>query len=175
MQFLEHPLDPQLINIRRLFPSPLASIQFPDAKRLNTELKAQIAQRMADDVYGTQRSNAGGWQSAGDFAQWGGEACEALVRFATQFATQMTVVHSEQYGFIEPGFEWKVNAWVNVNEAGQRATAMHFTATLGRFGPVFIGSMPVAARMTRRWAATWSSWTRAAWWLRPITRHCACE
>ncbi|WP_269476461.1 hypothetical protein [Pseudomonas carnis] len=30
MQFLEHPLDPQLINIRRLFPSPLASIQFPD-------------------------------------------------------------------------------------------------------------------------------------------------
>ncbi|WP_338475010.1 TIGR02466 family protein [Pseudomonas khavaziana] len=124
MQTSHQRLDPQLITIRRLFPSPLASIQVPDAHWLNGELKALIAQRMAADTRGAQRSNTGGWQSAHDFPEWGGAACETLVRFATEFATQLTAVHSEQYGFIEPGFEWKINAWVNVNEAGH-SNALH--------------------------------------------------
>lgn len=124
MQACHQRLDPQLITIRRLFPSPLASIQVPDAQWLNGELKDLIAQRMAADTLGAQRSNTGGWQSAHDFPEWGGVACETLVRFATEFATQLTAVHSEQYGFIEPGFEWKINAWVNVNEAGH-SNALH--------------------------------------------------
>lgn len=81
MQPSHQPLDPQLINIRRLFPSPLASIQIPDAQWLNVELKALIAQRIAGDTQGAQRSNAGGWQSAHDFAEWGDPAVGGDLEF----------------------------------------------------------------------------------------------
>lgn len=124
MQASNKSVNPELINIRRLFATPLASLQYPDAVRLNAELKTLISCRMADDQGGARRSNDGGWQSASDFAQWGGEACDALVEFATQFATQLTAVHSDQYGLTEPGFAWKLNAWANVNEAGH-SNALH--------------------------------------------------
>jgi len=124
MQPSSHLLNPEHINIRRLFATPLASIQYPDAARLNAELQKLILSRMANDPGGTQHSNEGGWQSRSDFAQWGGEACEALVRFAKAFANQLTAVHSEQHGLIEPGFEWTLNAWANVNQAGH-GNALH--------------------------------------------------
>ncbi|WP_095188739.1 TIGR02466 family protein [Pseudomonas sp. Irchel 3E19] len=111
-------VDPELIKIRRLFATPLASLQYPHAETLNAELKTLITQRMAQDLCGTQRSNEGGWQSSNDFSTWGGDACDALVRFATDFAGQLTAVHSEQYGLTEPAFAWKLNAWANVNQAG---------------------------------------------------------
>ncbi|MCB2250324.1 2OG-Fe(II) oxygenase family protein [Pseudomonas chlororaphis] len=124
MQLGNNLLDPERIKIRRLFATPLASIQHPDAERLNAELKAVVIRRMAEDRGGAQRSNDGGWQSANDFPEWGGEACDALVKFAKEFARQLTAVHSEQYGLIEPGFEWTLNAWANVNEAGH-SNALH--------------------------------------------------
>ncbi|PJK32736.1 hypothetical protein CWC48_24840 [Pseudomonas sp. S10E 269] len=124
MQSSNIRLDPELITIRRLFATPLASVQYPDAQRLNAELRAIVAARRASDILGAQRSNDGGWQSADDFSQWGGEDCMALVQFATEFATQLTAVHHADLGFIEPGFEWKLNAWVNVNEAGH-SNALH--------------------------------------------------
>ncbi len=111
-------VDPELIKIRRLFATPLASVQYPGAEKLNAELKAIVTTRMVQDRNGTQRSNDGGWQSANDFAHWEGDACAALVEFAKAFAGQLTAVHSDQYGLTEPHFEWKINAWVNVNEAG---------------------------------------------------------
>ena len=124
MHSSNNPLNPELINIRRLFATPLASLQYPDAEKLNAELKTLITCRMADDLGGAQRSNDGGWQSASDFPEWGGQACDALVGFATEFATQLTAVHSEQYGLTEPSFAWKLNAWANVNQAGH-SNALH--------------------------------------------------
>ena len=124
MQSSNNLINPELIKIRRLFATPLASIQYPDADRLNTELKTLITRRMAEDRSGAQRSNDGGWQSSNDFPAWGGEACDALVKFATEFAVQLTAVHSDQYGLTEPAFEWKLNAWANVNEAGH-SNALH--------------------------------------------------
>ncbi|UII74152.1 2OG-Fe(II) oxygenase family protein [Pseudomonas sp. HN11] len=124
MQSSNHVLNPELIHIRRLFATPLASIQHPDAQWLNSELKALVAQRMAADLSGAQRSNEGGWQSTDDFSAWGGEACTALVQFAIEFANQLTAVHHVHHGFIEPAFEWKLNAWVNVNQAGH-SNALH--------------------------------------------------
>ncbi|KTC42399.1 hypothetical protein AO265_17465 [Pseudomonas sp. ABAC61] len=111
-------VDPQLINIRHLFATPVASLRHPDAQALNVQLKALIDSRMAQDLRGAQHSNDGGWQSPSDFNLWGGTACESLVQFAKDFASQLTAVHSEQYGLVEPNFEWKINAWVNVNQAG---------------------------------------------------------
>ncbi|NMX60319.1 hypothetical protein HBO12_03205 [Pseudomonas sp. WS 5059] len=124
MHSSNNPVNPELINIRRLFATPLACLQYPDAEELNAELKTLITCRMASDQGGTQRSNDGGWQSASDFPEWGGQACDALVGFAKEFATQLTAVHSEQYGLTEPSFAWKLNAWVNVNQAGH-SNALH--------------------------------------------------
>lgn len=64
MQSSDNLLNPELINIRRLFTTPLASIQYPNANTLNAELKSVVTQRMAQDQSGAQRSNDGGWQSA---------------------------------------------------------------------------------------------------------------
>lgn len=124
MQSSDKLLNPELINIRRLFTTPLASIQYPNADTLNAELKALVTHRMAQDQCGAQRSNDGGWQSANDFQEWGGDACGALVAFATQFATELTAVHHEGFGLTVPGFEWKLNAWANVSQAGH-SNALH--------------------------------------------------
>ncbi|WP_260404620.1 2OG-Fe(II) oxygenase family protein [Pseudomonas sp. RIT778] len=124
MPSTSHLVNPDLIKIRRLFTTPLASIQYPDAAKLNSQLKTIITTRMAQDRSGTQRSNDGGWQSANDFHEWGEEASDALVKFAKAFAVQMTAVHSEQFGLTEPSFEWKLNAWANVNTAGH-SNALH--------------------------------------------------
>ncbi|WP_243459098.1 putative 2OG-Fe(II) oxygenase [Pseudomonas fluorescens] len=118
-----HLVNPDLIKIRRLFTTPLDRLQYPDAERLNTDLKTIITTRMAQDRCGAQRSNDGGWQSA-IFHDWGEEASDALVKFAKAFAVQMTAVHSEQYGLAESSFEWKLNAWANVNTAGH-SNALH--------------------------------------------------
>lgn len=124
MPSTSHLVNPDLIKIRRLFTTPLASIQYPDAAKLNSQLKTLITTRMAQDRSGAQRSNDGGWQSANDFHEWGEEASDALVKFAKAFAVQMTAVHSEQFGLTEPSFEWKLNAWANVNTAGH-SNALH--------------------------------------------------
>ncbi|WP_395606489.1 TIGR02466 family protein [Pseudomonas sp. B22129] len=128
-----YPVDPELITIKRLFTTPLASIQYPDAATLNAQLKAVITRRMAHDLRGAQRSNEGGWQSANDFQKWDDASCVALVTFATAFATQLTAVHSEQYGLTEPAFEWKLNAWANVNQAG------HSNSLHGHPGAFWLG------------------------------------
>ena len=117
-------VDPERIKIRRLFATPLASIEYPGAETLNAELKTIITRRMAEDRKGAQRSNDGGWQSASDFPQWEGQACKSLVNFAKDFAVQLTAVHSDQFGLTEPTFDWKLNAWANVNEAGH-SNALH--------------------------------------------------
>jgi len=164
-------VNPDLIKIRRLFTTPLASLQYPDAAKLNSQLKTIITTRMAQDRSGAQRSNDGGWQSANDFHEWGEEASDALVKFAKAFAVQMTAVHSEQFGLTEPSFEWKLNAWANVNTAGH-SNALH--GHRAPSGQASTGWTPAAEKTTRPSAATWNSPTHAAWSPPPTTPHCEC-
>lgn len=110
-------LNPEAIHIQRLFVTPVASVVHPDAQALNGELLEVIAQRMQVDA-GTSHSNQGGWQSAPDFASWGGEPAQALMDFGRAFASQLTAVQSTAHGLIEPAFEWQCKAWVNVNFPG---------------------------------------------------------
>lgn len=110
-------LNPDAIQIHNFFVTPVASIVHPHAEPLNAQLREVIAQRMDVDP-GTAHSNQGGWQSTSDFTTWGGEAAQALLAFAESLANQLTAVHSAEHGLIEPSFEWKHNAWVNVNLPG---------------------------------------------------------
>ncbi|AXA68000.1 MULTISPECIES: TIGR02466 family protein [Pseudomonas] len=120
---MSQPFDTANIEIKKLFVTPLAQLVHPDAERLNAELRAVILARRAQDA-GTRHSNEGGWQSSHDFDSWSGAPGAELTAFAQAFATQLTAVHSAEHGLIEPSFQWRYNAWANVNEAGQ-GNALH--------------------------------------------------
>jgi uncharacterized protein (TIGR02466 family) len=63
---------------------------------------------------GVHHSNLGGWQSSWDFAEWCGEAGQAVLGAARALATKLT---SDRDG--EPvTVSRKMNAWANVNRAG---------------------------------------------------------
>ncbi|WP_312600367.1 MULTISPECIES: TIGR02466 family protein [Pseudomonas] len=117
-------VNTQLIDIQRLFFTPLACVRHPDAKTLNQALMKAINARMEQDQSGVTHSNRGGWQSHTDFSAWAGSAGEALLTFASDFATQLTAVSSPEHGLIEPGFTWKCDAWANVNQEGN-SNAIH--------------------------------------------------
>ncbi|WP_205300056.1 TIGR02466 family protein [Pantoea sp. Tr-811] len=110
-------LDPDAIQIRHLFVTPIASVVHPDAQALNRQLHEVITQRMAVDP-GTSHSNQGGWQSPADFSQWGGEPAQALLAFGLALANQLTAVYSAEHGLVEPTFTWRHSAWANVNHPG---------------------------------------------------------
>ncbi|PLR30562.1 TIGR02466 family protein [Chimaeribacter arupi] len=117
-------LNPQDIRIQRLFVTPLALVEHPAAEALNEALKAEIAQRQAEDNLGVRHSNVGGWQSAADFNEWPGMGARALTAFARALAYELTAVQHPEQGLVLPEFDWKINAWANVNRAGN-ANALH--------------------------------------------------
>lgn len=101
------------VQIRQLFPTPVAILQVPNAARLCAELKQTILAREADDP-GTQHSNLGGWQSDTDFAAWGGPAAAALLDGAKRLAGDLTCDRQGRKAQVD----WKANAWANVNRSG---------------------------------------------------------
>ncbi len=104
---------PAQVQIRQLFPTPVALLQLPDAERLNADLKRIIlAQEQAQP--GTQHSNLGGWQSSWDFAAWGGKPAAALLAGAQRLAGDLTCDRAGR----KVQVEWRVNAWANVNRSG---------------------------------------------------------
>lgn len=117
-------LNPQDIRIQRLFVTPLALVDHPAAAELNEALKAEIAQRRTEDNLGVRHSNLGGWQSAADFTEWTGAGATALTAFARELAYELTAVQHPAHGLVLPEFDWKINAWANVNHSGD-ANALH--------------------------------------------------
>jgi hypothetical protein len=66
------------VEMRSLFPTPIAVVDLPGAAALNKELKRIILEREVSHP-GTQHSNLGGWQSTWDLNEWGGAPIEALL------------------------------------------------------------------------------------------------
>ncbi|WET12958.1 MULTISPECIES: putative 2OG-Fe(II) oxygenase [unclassified Pseudomonas] len=111
-------VEPEAIKITRLFTTPVASIIHPLAHSLNPQLLEIIRERMEKDP-GSRHSNQGGWQSTGDFNEWGGIQGRELHDFASKAASELTAVHSQEFGLSEAQFPWTSNSWANVNLAGQ--------------------------------------------------------
>ena len=101
------------IEVRNLFPTPVAVTLLPDAEALNRELVQTILAREASHP-STQHSNLGGWQSSWDFADWGGAAGQRVLEAGRQLASQLT---SDRQGR-SVNIEWKMNAWANINRKG---------------------------------------------------------
>ncbi len=115
---------PENIKIHRLFVTPVAQIMHPAAELLNEVLKEEINQNKAQNPTGVRHSNSGGWQSSADFNHWHGEGAMALTSFAKDLAYELTAVYHPQHGLVVPEFEWTINAWANVNTAGD-SNAQH--------------------------------------------------
>lgn len=101
------------IDLRNLFPTPVAVVRLPDFARVNETLRASIL-AYEDSTPSNDHSNLGGWQSSWDLDAWGGESAELVLAFARQLASRLTV---DRYG--KPAsIDWSMNAWANINRGG---------------------------------------------------------
>jgi len=102
------------VEVQNLFATPVAVVTLPDAEARNRALAERILahERATPSVH---HSNLGGWQSPDDFARWGGPEGQALLQFAENLGRQL--VAGRDGSRLDP--EWRVNAWANVNRAGQ--------------------------------------------------------
>lgn len=108
------PQTPPQIELRQLFPTPIAIFAIPGHEALNTALEAAIFAR-EKEVQSVHHSNWGGWQSPTDFADWSGEAGKLILDTAIQIANRLTC---DRHGRpVET--KWRQNSWANVNRAGQ--------------------------------------------------------
>jgi uncharacterized protein (TIGR02466 family) len=112
----------QELNIRKLFATPILLTHLDDAPVLNQELLAHILPR-AQKEEGRRHSNLGGWQSTDDFHTLDLPAARTLCREVKEVVNAATAVSGPQ-GLVEPAFEWRINAWVNVNPPGA-SNALH--------------------------------------------------
>jgi uncharacterized protein (TIGR02466 family) len=116
-------LDPSLFEVRSLFPTPVVYAPLAEPDALNAGLRQVVVDRAATDP-GVSRSNAGGWQSSDDFADWSGEPGRLLLDLARRLGDAVTGVMQDgqlQLG----GPAWKVNAWANVNRASHANRVHH--------------------------------------------------
>ncbi len=108
------------IALKGLFATPVAAIQVPDAPARNARLERAILARRAAHP-SLHSSNAGGWHSARDLAEWGGEDAAHILALAQSAATKLTADRAGQP--VRP--RWVVQAWANVNGPGD-ANICHY-------------------------------------------------
>ena len=101
------------IAVRGLFATPVAAIELPDAAARNRELKDIILDQR-ERVGTVQASNAGGWHSDREIADWGGPRVAEVLDAARTAATKLV---ADRHGRpVRP--DWKTIAWANVNGPG---------------------------------------------------------
>lgn len=101
------------IDLRPLFPTPVAVVRMPGFESVNEQLSASILS-YEESTPSNDHSNLGGWQSTWDLDAWGGEAGELVLAFARQLADRLTVDRYNQPARVN----WRMNAWANINRSG---------------------------------------------------------
>ena len=102
------------VQVRNLFPTPVAILTVPDGARINVGLEARILER-EKQVESVRHSNWGGWQSPTDLADWCGPEGEAVLEIARDMASRLTADRQGR----NPELKWRMNSWANVNRQGQ--------------------------------------------------------
>ena len=106
-------------TLAHLFGAPFLSRVWPDSDELNQDLRRRILARERDAAArSVTKSNVGGWQSDSGGLEWCGEAGKVLgarmIAMANEATRQLLILHGGQLS----GFRWIVEAWANVNRAG---------------------------------------------------------
>lgn len=109
-------IDPDHIEIHRLFSTPIATIEVPNVGGFNEKLSDYILVRQQTEV-SEQHSNVGGWQSSPDLCNWDSPEVNSLVDFSRAFIEKLTAINSAQ-GLTEFNGAWKIEGWANVNFPG---------------------------------------------------------
>ncbi len=116
------------IEVRSYFPTPVVVAQIPFTDEENAGLRGTILTREAS-VAGVAHSNLLGWQSADDFADWGGAQGKKLLGLGRALADRL---NGDRTGN-RVEVDWFVNAWANINRHG------HGNDTHAHPGSVFSG------------------------------------
>lgn len=110
------------LQIHKLFSTPVILTHLDDAHDINLSLLEHFLPRAASET-GRQHSNQSGWQSTDDFHVLELPAARRLCEIVTGVVNAATAVNTPG-GMVEASFEWRMNAWVNVNPPGA-SNAMH--------------------------------------------------
>jgi uncharacterized protein (TIGR02466 family) len=107
-------------KLELVFSTPVLIGRFGNADEVNPALEAAILKRRQEGP-GIARSNLGGWHSAPDLLQWGGDPLREVVAQIVELADANT--HDLQAGEGERR-GWRLEAWANVSERGN-ANQLH--------------------------------------------------
>ncbi|HXZ68863.1 MAG TPA: putative 2OG-Fe(II) oxygenase [Alphaproteobacteria bacterium] len=103
--------------IRDVFAVPVEVCEFPNAQRLNAELKATVLAHR-ESSSGVVDSNRYGWHSDYDFHRWP-EPCVAEFTAMVKHAASLMTAHLFPQSSSKELDGWEiVNAWANVNVRG---------------------------------------------------------
>lgn len=97
-----------------LFETPILHGHVADAGALCADLATAIRARRAADPAGLNRSNVGGWHSATDMLDWGGEPARRVADLAVRMARRCS--HFD--GRDPAGIDWTFRMWANVSPPG---------------------------------------------------------
>lgn len=107
-----------------LFGTILVAHDWPDSDPLNRELADILLGREkstgAEGAGGEQRSNAGGWQSAGNLMGWPEQAVKTLKHRIETLVFNLTdqLIRDEGKGAQQRRFRLLIDAWGNINRNG---------------------------------------------------------
>lgn len=107
---------PMQIEQHQLFANPVFRFFWPDHATLNAQLAAVVKERMRGDV-GEVTSNRGGWHSKKDLQTWP-DQCVQVFFERVHSAIEELVRRTVENPRLEHFENWRVQAWVNVNQRG---------------------------------------------------------
>src|ERR1700712_3155033 len=96
------------IAVRGLFATPVAALEVPGAEARNAELRAVILKKR-ETPPSVQSSNAGGWHSDREIANWGGPQVSFILDLAQEMANRLTADRTGK----SVQHKWNVMAWAN--------------------------------------------------------------
>ena len=100
-----------------LFATPFLSYRWPDSEALNKELRQRILAHEREHPGREHVLNGvGHWRTAGGLLEFCGDAGKSLIARMSEMVNEAT--GRALAGRQVPPFEWQIQAWPNVNRAG---------------------------------------------------------
>ena len=105
-------------SLSMVFATPLVVHDRPNSESLNNELQELVLGKEADDVKnGITRSNAGGWQSAGNLITWKERCIETFRQRIEKLVTNLLQDLIRDEGK-NRSFRLLIDSWANINRRG---------------------------------------------------------
>jgi uncharacterized protein (TIGR02466 family) len=105
-------------SLSMVFATPLVVHDWPGSESLNAELQKLLLGKEAEDVKnGITRSNAGGWQSAGNLITWKERCVETFRQRIEKLVTNLLQELIRDDGK-DRSFRLLIDSWANINRRG---------------------------------------------------------